>query len=120
MKYADFIRAEDLRQLEANWMEQQPRKGTRREIDYKPVVKLFNPLGSATILVTEKEPDSGLSFGIVDLGFGTPELGYLDLEEILSVELPGGLRMEQDILFNPTQTIGQYASEARKLQYLRA
>lgn len=119
MDYTKFIRAEDVKQLETNWTEQLPRKGTSKEIDYKPVVKVFNPLGSATILVTEKEPGSGLSFGLVDLGFGTPELGYLDLEEILSVELPGGFRMEQDTLFTATQTIGQYASEARKLQYLR-
>ena len=120
MDYTEVIRPADLAQLEANWTEQLKVKGTNGEMDLTPVVKIFSPIGSATILVTEKDPDSGLSFGIVDLGFGSPEMGYLDLEEVLSVKLPGGLRMEQDLYFKPDKSLSQYASEARRLQHLRA
>jgi hypothetical protein len=120
MDYTDFIRADDLKALEENWTAQQKVKGTRNERDYMPVVKVFNPMGSATFLITEKDPEGSLCFGIADLGFGSPEIGYVCLEEILSVELPGGLRMEQDKAFRATQTLKGYADEARKLQYLKA
>ncbi|KAA9009662.1 DUF2958 domain-containing protein [Sphingobium limneticum] len=120
MDYTEVIRPADLALLEANWTEQLKVKGTNGEMDLTPVVKIFSPIGSATILVTEKDPDSGLSFGIVDLGFGSPEMGYLDLEEVLSVKLPGGLRMEQDLYWKADKTLSQYASEARRLQHLRA
>jgi hypothetical protein len=120
MNYSEVIRPADLAQLEANWIEQLPKKGTTAEMDLTPVVKIFSPVGSATILVSEKDPESGLSFGIVDLGFGSPEMGYLDLEEVLSVQLPHGLRMEQDLHFTANKSLSQYASEARRLQHLRA
>lgn len=120
MNYSEIIRPDDIAQLEANWIEQLKVKGTNGEMDLTPVVKIFSPVGSATILVSEKDPESGLSFGIVDLGFGSPEMGYLDLEEVLSVKLPHGLRMEQDLYWKADKTLSQYASEARRLQHLRA
>lgn len=120
MNYSEVIRPADLAQLEANWVEQLKVKGTSGELDLTPVVKLFSPVGSATILVSEKDPEGGLSFGIVDLGFGSPEMGYLDLDEVLSVQLPHGLRMEQDVYWKADKSLSQYASEARRLQHLKA
>ncbi|MGA1849449.1 DUF2958 domain-containing protein [Sphingobium sp. HT1-2] len=114
MDYSATIRPNDLKQLEQNWIEQQKVKGTSREMDLRPVIKLFSPVGSATILVSEKDPEGGLSFGIVDLGFGAAEMGYLDLEEVLTAELPMGLRMEQDLYWTADKTLSQYADAARR------
>ena len=41
-------------ELLANGRRQQPLRGTEREIDLRPVVKLFNPCGAATWPATFK------------------------------------------------------------------
>lgn len=47
-------------------------------IDPYPVVKLFTPDAGATWLLTELDPeDDDLAFGLMDLGLGEPELGYV-------------------------------------------
>lgn len=112
--WRSMIRTADLEQLEANWTKQQPLKGTRNEQDFEPVVKLFDPMGAATWLITELEPDSSLAFGLCDLGFGTPELGYLCLEEVASIQIRGCRRIEQDVHFTARKTLSQYADAARK------
>ena len=43
------------------------------------MVKLFNPLGAATWMATELDEDGDTLFGLADLGFGCPELGYFSL-----------------------------------------
>jgi Protein of unknown function (DUF2958) len=51
-------------------------KGTPDEIDFHPVVKLFNPCGAATWLLTEIDPDDEtVAWGLCDLGMGFPEFG---------------------------------------------
>mgnify|MGYP003660037473 CR=1 FL=1 len=82
------------------------------DLDHKPVVKLFNPCGAATWLITEIDED-GIMFGLCDLGFGSPELGYVALSELHDVQLPFGLKIERDLHFKATQTITEYADEAR-------
>ena len=45
--------------------------------DHVPVVKFFFPIGAATWLVTEMDPDENDHlFGLADLGMGFPELGW--------------------------------------------
>jgi glycine/D-amino acid oxidase-like deaminating enzyme len=83
--------------------------------DFAPVVKLFCPWGGATWLLTELDPDEpDIAFGLCDLGMGFPELGNVSLAEIQSVSGPGGLRIERDLHFSPTQTLQAYADEARR------
>lgn len=118
--YKDMIREEDLAQLVANWREQEPLKGTRQEKDFTPVVKIFNPCGSGTWIFTECEPDSSLAFGLCDIGHGTPELGYCDLDELANIKLMAGLSMEQDLYWTPKKTLSEYASEASNLGYIKA
>lgn len=113
MEWTKHIRPTDLQQLIINWEEQQPLKGTASERDYQPVVKIFNPFGAATFLITECD-NEGLAFGLSDLGFGSPELGYISMDEVFSVQLPGGLTMEQDIYFTAKHTLSEYADEARR------
>lgn len=113
MQWTAHIRPADLQQLIINWEEQMPLKGTSGERDYQPVVKLFNPMGAQTWLITECDND-GLAFGLSDMGFGEAELGYVSLDEVFSVRLPGGLTIEQDIHFTAKHTLSEYAAKARR------
>jgi hypothetical protein len=115
----DLLGSDVVEQLLANGREQAPLKGTREERDFHPVCKLFLPWASGTWLLTEMEPD-GLAFGLADLGFGTPELGYVSIDEILEVKGPGGLQVERDIHWKASKPLSEYATESRKLGYIRA
>ena len=85
----------------------------RAEPDPLPVLKLFNPMGAATWLATELDEDGDTLFGLADLGFGCPELGYFSLSEIESVRLPAGLGIERDLYFEPRFPLSAYAEAAR-------
>jgi hypothetical protein len=66
-------------------------KGTDAEFDFYPVVKLFNPCGAATWLLTEIDPeDETVAWGLCDLGMGFPEFGTVSLDRTRS--LPGTVR----------------------------
>lgn len=81
-------------------------------IDFKPVVKLFNPIGGATWLITEMDSDE-MMFGLCDLGHGFPELGYVYLPELEGIKLLGGaLGIERDIHFIAKSTVSEYHNEA--------
>jgi hypothetical protein len=84
-----------------------------REPDPLPVVKFFNPMGAATWLATELDADDRTLFGLADLGFECPELGYFDLGEIEAVRLPGGLGIERDLHFTARFPLSAYAEAAR-------
>ena len=84
------------------------------EPDPVPVVKLFNPMGAATWLATELDEDGDTLFGLADLGFGCPELGYFSLSEIASVRLPFGLGIERDIGFETPHSLSVWADAARR------
>ncbi|SEK02113.1 Protein of unknown function [Sphingobium sp. AP50] len=83
------------------------------EPDHRPVVKLFNPVGAATWLVTEMDEDGDTLFGLADLGFGCPELGSFSLAEFQSVRLPFGMTIERDIGFAPMAPISFWSRYAR-------
>lgn len=118
MEWYKMVRADDLVKLRRNWEEQQPLKGTSHERDYVPVVKLFNPVGMGTWLITEVDA-YGLAFGLADVG--SPELGYFDLQEIADVRLLNGhVRIEQDLHFEADKTISAYAEEARFHGHIKA
>lgn len=93
--------------------------------DHKPVMKLFTPWGAATWLLTEFEVELNANslkakptrraFGLCDLGMGCPELGYVDLDEILNLTGPFGLKVERDRWFKANKPLTEYADEARNL-----
>lgn len=58
------------------------------------VVKLFNPTGRGTWYLSELDDDD-IAFGLCDLGY--PELGYVSLDELKSLKLPFGLKIERDL-----------------------
>ncbi|MFZ5680205.1 MAG: DUF2958 domain-containing protein [Pseudomonadota bacterium] len=82
--------------------------------DHPPVVKLFTPDGSATWLLSESDPDDpDRLFGLCDLGFGSPELGYVSLAEITAARGKLGLPVERDQYFVADKPLSAYADEAR-------
>lgn len=95
-----------------NGRKQEPVRGTPQEIDFEPVVKLFNPLGAGTWLLTEIDPEEhDIAFGLCDLGY--PELGSVSLTELQSIRLPLGLGIERDRHWTAKKTLNAYATEAR-------
>ena len=68
------------------------------------ICKFFNPIGAGTWYIaegSEQEDGDWLFFGYCDLGFGSPEWGYVTLSELQSVKLPFGMGIERDIYFQP-------------------
>lgn len=89
--------------------------GRKPEPDPVPLLKLFNPCGSATWLASELDADGDTLFGLSDLGFGSPELGSFSLREMAAVRLPFGLRIERDEHFSSQHPISLWAQTARQL-----
>ena len=102
-------------QLLANWRIGQLAEENGVDHDPKPVVKFFNPVGGAALLITEMvadEPD--LLFGLCDLAMGFPEIGYVSLQELESIKLVNGLfKIERDLNFTAKQPISVYVHAAR-------
>ena len=83
--------------------------------DHAPVVKFFNPVGSATWLFSELDEDGDILFGLCDLGFGCPEMGSASLAEITALTLPFGLTIERDLHFEGRFPLTIYADAARTI-----
>ncbi len=83
------------------------------ETDHVPVVKLFNPVGADTWLLTELDADGDTLFGLCDLGLGFPELGSVSLAELQTVKGPLGLGIERDLHFKARFPLSVYAEAAR-------
>ena len=66
------------------------------------IVKLFNPQGAGSWYIVEANLETGEAFGYADLGNGTPELGYMDLNEMRAYKGRFGLPLERDEWFAPT------------------
>lgn len=82
--------------------------------DKRPLVKLLHPLSAATWLASELAEDGDALFGLADLGFGCPELGWFSLSEIAALRLPYGLRIERDLYFATDLPLTDWAAWARK------
>ena len=108
-----LITAKNRKQLEANYLETQAAETSERNFDPRPVVKLFNPCGSQTWLITEIEPGTNYAFGLCDMGMGSPELGYVSIDELAALKLPFNMGIERDIHFEANMTISEYAEQAR-------
>ena len=88
-------------------------ESANRDKDHKPVVKFFGG-SSCTWLITEIDPNyENLLYGLCDLGMGSPELGYVSLQELESIKFPPfGLGVERDRYFKADKTLSQYHNEA--------
>ncbi len=89
--------------------------GRNPDSDRVPLVKWFNPAGAGTWLIVDADPeDPDIHFGLMDLGFGTPELGSVRLSELEAFEGPFGLGIERDLWFEGRWPISVYAEAARR------
>lgn len=89
------------------------RASKRGDLDPVPVVKLFTPDAAATWLLTEIDPDDpDAAFGLCDLGYGCPELGYVSLFELHQIRGRLGLPVERDCLFRGVKPVSAYLQEA--------
>ncbi|WP_298692050.1 DUF2958 domain-containing protein [uncultured Sphingomonas sp.] len=104
--------------LVLNHARQAPLKGTAGEIDYVPVAKLFNPTGAGTWLISELDPETGIAFGLCDLG--QPELGYISMDELEEFKGLAGIGIEQDIHWEGRMPLSHYAREGARLGYVKA
>lgn len=68
------------------------------EKTFAPIVKLFNPYGVGTWYLSELD-DNDIAFGYCNLGYET-ELGYVDLNELKSMVLQFGGRIERDLYWS--------------------
>ena len=88
--------------------------GRNPDSDRVPAVKWFNPAGAGTWLIVDADPeDPDIHFGLMDLGFGTPELGSVRLSELEAFQGPFGLGIERDLWFEGRWPISVYAEAAR-------
>jgi hypothetical protein len=101
--------APQFKQLVDNW-EQTQKDGKG---GHAPVVKFFG--GSAgSWLISEVDPETGRAFGLCDPGLGSPELGYVMLQELTATRFPPfRLPIQRDFRFKASKTMAEYADEAR-------
>ncbi len=98
-------------QMFKNW-----EKETTEENAGEPVLKLFNPAGAATWLLTSMDPeDEDTMFGLCDLGMGCPELGTVSMSELAALETRVQLgpysmpmKIERDLYFKATHPLRVY------------
>lgn len=91
--------------------------GTLRNLntDPQPVVKLHLEGTDCVWLLSELDPDNPMiAFGLCDLGMQSPELGYVDLTELVSLKLPLNNTVKPDEEFIGLYPISMYASAARE------
>lgn len=78
--------------------------------DPMPVVRLFTPDAHATWLLAALDPGDGdTAYGLIDVGIGMPELGYVRLSELLSIVGPRERPVMRDLYFQATRTLSAYA-----------
>ena len=88
--------------------------------DPEPVVKFFNPLGAATWLISEYDPEYETFFGLCDLGMSFPELGSVSRADLEDYTGPLGLGIERDMYWRANKPLSEYASAARNAQRIVA
>ncbi len=99
-----------LARLLENGRKQAPVRGTKDEIDFQPVVKIFTSGGECTWLLTEIDPeDTDVAFGLYQPARGYPKLGYVRLSEIAAVRGKLGLPAERDLWFEADKPLSVYA-----------
>lgn len=93
-----------------NGRRQSPLKGTEGELDFAPVVKLFNAYGAGTWLLTELDPDEpDIAWALADLGMGCAEFGTISLSELAALRHPLGFSLiERDRHWEANAPISAY------------
>lgn len=110
-KKKPLITAELRVQLLKNGAESQANE--RASMRHLPLVKLFNPTGAGTWLISELDPDDDdIAFGLCDLGMGSPEMGSFRVSELENFKGLFGLGIERDKYWKADKTLVRYADAA--------
>lgn len=81
--------------------------------DHAPLVKLYLPFTHCAWLLSEIDPEyPDIAFGLCDLGMGFPELGYVSLRELASINIDDVV-VKQDNNFVGQYTMSVYVEAAR-------
>ena len=80
-----------------------------------PVVHLAIPSHGHHWLLSEIDADN-IAFGLCDLGMGFPELGYVDLNEIVDATSSFGIPLVSDRGFKAVAPLSEYAKQALAAQ----
>jgi len=100
--------------LPAPWVQLLPRVCGRSPSASAPV-ELFDPVSSATWLITEMiAQKQDILFGLYDLGFGHSELGSVRLSELEEVRDFFGIGIQQDANFKSTYPLPVYTIAAMR------
>lgn len=102
--------------IEEEQLAQLFKNGKNNDGYHPPVVRLFLSNTSCTWLISEMYANRpGIAFGLCDLGFGFPELGYCDLFEMEDAEDPAaGIKLTRDEEFKGEYPMSAYQSAARE------
>lgn len=105
-----LVTAEDRTQLLANGQA----RVAGHDTDPLPVVRLFTPDAHATWLLASLDPaDGDTVYGLIDLGLGMPQLGYVKLSDLASIVGPLKRPVMRDVYFQATRTLSDYAQLAQ-------
>lgn len=86
-----------------------------RNKDHWPVVKLCNCRSRSFWLLTEIDPTyQDDAFGLCDLGYGLPELGYFTISDLESINLGINSKVRRDNRFVPQFPMSVYALAAKR------
>jgi hypothetical protein len=86
-----------------------------QSIDPLPAVRLFTPDAHATWLLAALDPADGVTaWGLIDLGIGMPELGYVKLSDLASIVGPRKQPVMRDRYFQPVRRLSEYLSLAEE------
>ena len=84
--------------------------------DPQPVAHLYLPGSNHQWLLTELHTHDDVAFGLCDLGAGFPELGYVDLREVLAAAWSVDVEPRCNLAFRPVAPLSVYAEQARRAQ----
>jgi len=97
------------------------RNGTHEERckDHLPVVRLYTSHPQMEWLLAAIDPkEPHIAYGMYDLGLGSPELGYFDLNELIQNSRNGWI-IGIDPFFKPDRPISAYFANATALAAFR-
>ena len=88
----------------------------QRKIDYHPVAKLMDPISNAIWLITEIDPEQRYkAHGLIDLGSGAPDVGEIDLRDLIPAQKGGELAVRRDPTFKSAGRLSSYLQTAQAI-----
>ena len=89
----------------------------KNDHDPRPVAHLYLPGNRCQWLLTEIDEDN-IAFGLCDLGMGFPELGYVDLTEVMEAACSVCAELRCNTDFRAIAPLSVYAEQAHLAQHI--